>query len=152
SVAGIDDLARMLDALGPAHLRNVHQSFNAALQLDEGAVISHARHASIHAAADRETLFDAGPRIRKQLLVTERHAFTLAIELEHLDLNRVPDFEQLVRVLKPTPRHVSHVQQAVDAAEIEEGAVVSQVLDLALDDDVLFDLLERLVLAAGVLL
>ncbi len=33
-----------------------------------------------------------------------------------------------------TPRHVGHVQQAVDAAQIDEGAVVGEVLDHAVDD------------------
>ena len=68
----------------------MNQSFNAALELDKRAVISHARDLSIHAAADRETFFDAGPRIGKQLLVTQRDALALAIELEYLDLNVSP--------------------------------------------------------------
>src|SRR6185369_2512173 len=41
---------------------------------------------------------------------------------------------------------------SIDAAEIDKGAIVSQVLDLTFDDDVLFNLIERLVFAAGVLL
>src|SRR6185369_3294805 len=58
TVAGIDDLARMLDALGPAHFGNVDQTLDAVLELDEGAVIGHARDLSIHAAANRKTLLD----------------------------------------------------------------------------------------------
>ena len=45
-VARIDDFARMLHALGPAHFRNVNQPFHARLEFDKGAVISHAGHAS----------------------------------------------------------------------------------------------------------
>ena len=37
------------------------------------------------------------------------------------------------------------MQQPVDAAEIDERAVVGEVLDLAFDDDVFFDLLKRLI-------
>ena len=86
------------------------------------------------------------------MFVTEGHAFPLAIKLQHLDLNRVADFEQLVRILKPSPRHVGHVQQTINAAEIHKRAVIGEVLDLAFNNDVLFDLLERLILAASVLL
>ena len=35
-----DDLARMDVLLGPRHFRNVHQTFNARLEFDEGAVVS----------------------------------------------------------------------------------------------------------------
>ena len=37
------------------------------------------------------------------------------------------------------------MQQAVDAAEIHERTVVGEVLDLAFNDDVFFDLLKRLI-------
>src|SRR2546422_4095593 len=46
----------------------------------------------------------------------------------------------------PSPRHVGHVQQAVDAAEIDERAVVGDVLDRAFEDDALLEDLERLLL------
>src|SRR5690349_12572229 len=151
-VARIDNLAWMLHTLGPAHLRNVDQTFNARLEFNKGTVISNTRNASAYARTDRETLFDAGPRIRQQLLVTERDALTVTIKLQHFNLDRVADFEQLIRVLQSSPRHVSHMQQSIDSAEVDEGAVVSQVLNLALDHDVFFDLLQRLIFSAGVLL
>ena len=37
-------------------------------------------------------------------------------------------------MLDALPRHVGDVQQAVDAAEVDERAVVGEVLDRALDD------------------
>ena len=43
------------------------------------------------------------------------------------------------------------MQQAVDAAEIDEGAVVSQVLDLSFDDDLFLDVVQCLIFSAGVL-
>src|SRR5690349_10828821 len=151
-VAGIDYLARMLHALGPAHLRNMDETFNARLELNKRTVISNACNASTHTRTNRKTFLDAGPRIGQQLLVTERHALAVTIKLQHFDLDRVADFEELIRVLKPSPRHISHVQQAIDTAEVNECTVVSQVLDLALDHDVFFDLLKRLIFPASVLL
>src|SRR5262245_2560096 len=44
------------------------------------------------------------------------------------------------------------MKQTVNAAEIDERTVVGKVLDLAFDNDVLFDLLQRLIFSAGVLL
>src|SRR6185503_13405578 len=47
-VDGINYLARMFDALGPAHLGNMDQSFDTALEFDKRAVISNARDFSRH--------------------------------------------------------------------------------------------------------
>src|SRR6202044_486144 len=42
--------------------------------------------------------------------------------------------KELGRVIGPAPAHVGDVEEAVDAAEIDEGAVLGDVLDDALDD------------------
>ena len=42
------------------------------------------------------------------------------------------------------PRHVGDVQQAVDAAEVDERAVLGEVLDDALDDRAFLQALEQL--------
>src|SRR6266851_874915 len=49
------------------------------------------------------------------------------------------------------PRHVRDVQQAVDAAQIDERAVVGDVLDDAFEDLALGERLERVLLLLGVL-
>src|SRR5258707_4649006 len=49
------------------------------------------------------------------------------------------------------PRHVRDVQQAVDAAQIDERAVVGDVLDHALEHFALGEGLERVLLLFGVL-
>ena len=56
-----------------------------------------------------------------------------------LTLTRLADVDDLARVVDAPPRHVGDVQQAVDAAEIHEGAVLGDVLDHALDDLTLFE-------------
>ena len=50
------------------------------------------------------------------------------------------------------PRHVGDVQQAVDAAEVDERAVVGDVLDDAAEDLALGERVERVLLLLGVLL
>ena len=49
------------------------------------------------------------------------------------------------------PRHVGDVQQAVDAAEVDERAVVGDVLDDAAEDLALGERVERVLLLLGVL-
>src|SRR5271157_4302384 len=55
-IAHVDHLRGMLHPLRPGHLANVHQAFNALLQLDEGSVIGHADYAAFHMRADRVAL------------------------------------------------------------------------------------------------
>src|SRR6185295_20302508 len=100
----IDDLARVLHALGPAHLRNVDEAFHARLELDECAIVGDARDTPTHASTNRETFLDTGPRIGQQLLVTQRDALAVAIKLQNFHLDRVANLEQLIRVLQPSPR------------------------------------------------
>src|SRR5271157_5177118 len=47
-------------------------------------------------------------------------------------------------MLDPTPCQVCDMQQAVDAAEVDERAVIGDVLDHALDDRALLQRLEQL--------
>ena len=51
-----------------------------------------------------------------------------------------------------SPRHVGDVQQAVDAAQVDERAVVGDVLDDALEHLAFGERLERVLLLLGVLL
>ena len=55
-----------------------------------------------------------------------------------------PIFDHFGRMLDALPRHVGDVQQAVDAAQVEERAVVGQVLDHALDDRAFLQVVEQL--------
>src|SRR5207253_3134411 len=68
----------------------------------------------------------------------------LGIVLEHDHLHPVADVEHLGGVGDPPPRHVGDVEQPVDAAEVDEGAVVGDVLDRSLEDHALLEHLERL--------
>ena len=74
----------------------------------------------------------------------ERDALALAVELEDAHVDLVADLDDLRRVLDALPRHVRDVQQAVDAAEVHERAVVGQVLDHALDDVAFLQVVEQL--------
>ena len=133
-LAGRDDLAGVHVLLRPAHLRDVDQAFDARLQLHEGAVVGDVRHGALDARADRILGLDRLPRIGLQLLHAERDALRLRVDADDLHLHRVADVEDLGRVVDAAPGHVGDVQQAVDAAQIDEGAVVGDVLDETVDD------------------
>src|SRR5204863_8488076 len=78
---------------------------------------------------------DALPGILLGLLEAQRDALAVAVDIEHLDLDRVADREDLARVVDVRPRELGDVDQAVDAVEVHERAEVDDVRDLALDDE-----------------
>ena len=84
--------------------------------------------------ADRVLGVDAFPRIGLELLHAERDALRLRVEADDLHLDVLADLQRLGRMVDAPPRDVGDVQQAVDAAEIDERAVVGDVLDHAFED------------------
>ena len=70
-LAGLDELAGVLHALRPCHLRDVNQAFDAGFEFDERAVVCDGSDLALHALARREALGDRLPRVWKELLVTE---------------------------------------------------------------------------------
>ena len=75
------------------------------------------------------------PRVGLRLLQAERDALAVAIDVEHLHAHALADLEHLGRVVHVAPRELRDVDQAVDAVEVDEGAEVDDVRDLALDLD-----------------
>src|SRR5882724_6343007 len=117
--------------LGPAHLGDMDQAFDARLQLHEGAVVGDVGDAAGELGAHRVFDFDLVPGIGFQLLHAQRDALGLWIEADDLDLHALADGKRLGGMIDAPPGDVGHVQQTVDAAEIDEGAVVGDVLDHA---------------------
>jgi hypothetical protein len=150
-LADAHELRRVADVARPAHLGDVHQTFDARLELDEGAVVRDADDLALHPRADRILLGDILPRVRLELLEAEGDALTLPIDVENLDLEFRANGDQLGGMRDAAPRHVRDVQQAVDAAEIDERTEVGDVLDDALPDLVLLQLLHELLALAGTL-
>ena len=133
-VAELHDLGRMDVLVGPVHLRDVHQALDARLDLDERAVVGDVGDLAEQARARRVAARQADPRVLAELLHAERDAVLLLVELEHLRGDLVADRQHFRRMLDAAPGEVGDVQQAVDAAEVDERAVVGDVLDDALDD------------------
>ena len=141
----------MLDALAPRHLADVDQAFDARLELDERAVVGQADDLAAHARANRIAILHRRPRILHELLVAERDALGGRVVLQDDHVDFVVDLEELRRMADAAPRHVGDVQQAVDAAEVDERAVVGDVLHRAAQHLALGERLERRLLLLGVL-
>src|SRR5213080_1328344 len=103
SVARTHDFARVLDALGPAHLRNMHQSLDPRFQFYESSIISYARNLPRDPSGGRKALLDCFPRIGQELFVSERDPLAFAIEFEDLDLHSVAYLKKLGRILQASP-------------------------------------------------
>ncbi len=100
---------------------------------DERAVVGEVGDLAEQARAGRVAARQAHPRVFAQLLHAQRDAVLLLVELEHLGRDLVAHIEHFGRMLDPAPGQIGDVQQAVDAAEVDERAVVGDVLDDALD-------------------
>ena len=74
------------------------------------------------------------------------------IVLEDDDVDVVADLHHFGRMRHAAPGHVGDVQEAVDAAEIDERAVVGEVLDRPAQHLALGQRVERDLLLLGVLL
>ena len=84
--------------------------------------------------------------LARLLLEAEGDLLLLLVDVEDVDLDLLVDLDHLVRVVDAAPAHVGDVQQAVDAAEVDERAELGDVLDDALADLARLDLGEELLL------
>ena len=109
------------------------EALDARLELDERAIFGDVGHPAAEHAADRILGRSAFPRIALELLHAERDALRLPVDADDLHLHRVADVEHLGRVIDALVADVGDVEQAVDAAEVDERAIVGDVLDHALD-------------------
>ncbi len=132
-VANLNDFGRVDVLVGPIHLGDVHQAFHALFQFGEAAVVGEVGDLGGDTGAFRVTGFDGNPWVFAQLLQAQRYAVALAVELENLDVDLVANVDDLRRMLDAFPSHVGDVQQAVHATEVDECAVVGEVLDDTFD-------------------
>ena len=99
--------------------------------------------------ADRVLVGDRFPRAGRLLLQAQGDLFLLAVDVQDLHFDFLVDRHHLRRMADAAPAHVGDVQQAVDAAQVDERAEVGDVLDHALAELADFELLEQLRLLLG---
>ncbi len=133
-LAELHHLGWVADVARPAHLRDVHQALDALLQLDERAVVGDGYHPAVDAHADGVALGHILPGVLLELLHAERQPLALPVDVQHLDVDLLPDLHHLGRMANAAPAHVGDVKQAVHTAQVDKRAEVSDVLDHALAD------------------
>src|SRR5256885_982217 len=124
----------MLDLFGPVQIGDMHEAIDTLLDTDKYAEVRDIPHRAFNDAADRIFFLHGVPRIRRQLFHAQGNALFLAVELEHYDFDFFADSDDLRRVIDAPPGHVADVENAVDAAEIDEGAIAGNVLHCAFED------------------
>ena len=133
-LTGRDDLSGVHILLGPAHLRDVDQPFDPRLQFDKGAVIGDIGDTAAEFGAGRVFELDTLPRIGLELLHAERDTLRLGVKADDLDLDVLADIERLRGMVDAAPGDIGDMQQPVDPAEIDKGAVIGDVLDDTVQD------------------
>ena len=151
-LAGVHHLRGVDVLVGPVHLRDVHQAFDAVLDLHERAVVGDVGDLAEHAGVRRIAAGNVLPRIRAELLQAEADTRALAIELQDAHIDLVADLDDFGRMLDALPRHVGDVQQAVDAAQVDERTVVGEVLDRAAHDRAFLQVVHQRAALGGELL
>ena len=139
----------MADAPGPRHFADVDQALDPLFELDERPVGHHVDHRALDARADGIFVFDRFPRAGRALLEAQGDLLLLVVDVQDLDFDFLVDRDQFGRMVDASPTHVGDVQQAVDAAEIDEGAELGDVLDDALAALADFELGQQLGLLFG---
>ena len=130
----------------------MNQTFNTVFDLNEATVVRNVRDLAEHTRMRRVATCEILPRIITELLHAKRNTLALAIELEDLDVDFLTNVHNLGRMLDALPGHIGDVQQTVDATEIDERAVIGEVLDDALDRVAFLQLFQQLLTLSGVLL
>src|SRR5690606_39048162 len=139
----LDDLLGHLHvALG--QLGDVDQALDAVFDADERAERDELGDLARHDLADRVGAGELAPRVFLGGLQRQGDARALQVDLEDLDLDRLADLDDLARVVDVLPGQLRDVNQAVDPAEVDEGAEVDDRGDRALADLALGELVQEL--------
>ena len=123
------------------HLADVDQALDALLELHEGAVAHHVDDLALDAACRPGTCLRRSPTGWRVFCLRPRAIFSFSwsmcrimtsISWSILTISR--------RMVDAAPAHVGDVQQAVDAAQVDERAELGDVLDHALAELADFEL------------
>ena len=122
----------------------MHEAFHAGLQLHEGAVVHKVGDLAGALGPFGEAGGDVLPRIGHELLEAEGDLVVLTVEGKHLEGQVLAHGNHFLGMADALPAHVRDVQQAVEAAQIHEHAVLGDVLGLALHDLAFFQRAEQI--------
>ena len=139
-VTDIDQFGGVIDALGPGHLADVDESFDAVFEFDKCPIGHDVDDLAGHARIDGELVLDAFPRAGGLLFEAEGDFLFFTVDVEDHHLNFLVDFDHVRGMIDPGPAHVGDVKKPVDPTEIDESAKVGDVFDDASPEVALRDL------------
>ncbi len=122
-LAGSDHLLGQIDVVG-GHLRDVHQALDAVAHLHEGAERHELGDPAVDQLADAVAGGELLPRVLLRGLERQADALAGQVDIEHLHLDLVAHGHDGARVVDVLPRQLGHVDEAVHATEVDEGAEV----------------------------
>ncbi len=131
-LADADHFARVVDAFGPAHFGDVDEAFDAFFELHERTIGHDVRDGALDAGADGVLLFSVLPRRSLFLLQTMSDLLFFLIDVEDDHFDFLIELDHVAGVVDAAPGHIGDVEEAIDAAEVDERAEVGDVLDGAL--------------------
>ena len=108
----------------PAHLAHRQQSFDAFFNFDEGAEILDLADAAGDRRADGVFVLGADPGVGHHLLEAQTELAGFRIDANDFHIDDIADFDELTRFDPAAVGDFADVKQAVDAAQIDEGAVI----------------------------
>src|SRR3989442_486766 len=112
--------------------------------LDEPAVVGDVGDLAEQPRARGIAPGQADPGILAELFHAERDAVLFLVELQNLGRDFVADGQHFGRMLDAPPGEVGDVQQSVDTAQVDERAVIGDVLDDPLNDRAFLQRLQKL--------
>ena len=121
-LAVLGDFAGARDAL-EGELGDVDEAFDAGGEFDEGAEVDDFLDRAADGGADGELGGDLFPGVFDEALEGEGDAFLVFVEAGDHDLEFVAFLDDLLGVADALVAHGGDVEEAVDAAEVDEGAV-----------------------------
>src|SRR5579871_362993 len=126
-LALLQNLRRMLDPLGPAQVRDVHQTINPVFDLDECTEVGQVANTTLNDRAGRILILQLLPWILLQLLHTQRDAPIVRVHAQNDRVDLIARLDHLRRMLHPlAPCHFRHVHETLNALlQLDERAVVS---------------------------
>ena len=117
------------------HFADVDEPFDPLFQLDEGSVAHHVDDRALDDRADGIFVGSTDSQgLGVLLLQAQGDLFLFAIDVQDHHFDFLVDGHHLRRMADAAPAHVGDVQQAVDAAQVDERAELGDVLDHALAD------------------
>ncbi len=128
-VAYFQEVVSGTEVLAPAHLAYVNETLYAFCDLNECTVVSHYDYLTVYFVAYFQVRIQCIPWMRSQLLQAQSDTFLLLVEVKNNNVDLLVELYELVRVVNATPAEVGDMDKTVNTTEVDEYAVVGDVLN-----------------------